>query len=111
MAFAWFNIDGKQVYRRVPEERVNNRSGLSMPMIISDRINPVQSMADGKVYDSMTELKRSHDGFTEGQVFDPNNIKRPDLPQFTKKDAADLVDKSTAAISSGYKVDVIDKNF
>ena len=111
MTYAWFNIDGKQVYRRVPEERVNNRSGLSMPMIISDRINPVQSMADGKVYDSMTELRRSHAGFTEGQAFDPNNIKRPDLPQFTKKDAAELVEKSTAAINNGYKVDVVDKNF
>lgn len=36
----------------------SKRSALSAPMIISDNMNPIRSMADGKVYDSKSAYER-----------------------------------------------------
>lgn len=40
------------------EVEESKRSHLSAPMIISDTMNPIRSMADGKMYDSKSAYER-----------------------------------------------------
>lgn len=113
MTFAWFNIGGRKVYRRVPQERVSKRSDLATPMIKSDRIAPVQCQADGKYYDSMSALNKAHErhGMIPVGEFNPDAPKRPDIKRFDEKDAVQLYDKATSAINNGFKPEVHDSNF
>lgn len=58
--YRWFDRgDGRQVYRKVREPRVN-RSDLAMPSVIGSFDEPVQSAADGKYYSTKAGLSRSH---------------------------------------------------
>lgn len=60
MSYAWFDIgDGRQVYRRIAEH-VPARSTLPCPRIITDSMDPVQSMLDGRVYDSKSRLRQTY---------------------------------------------------
>lgn len=113
MTYAWFNIDGRQVYRRVPEERVSKRSDLAAPMIKRDRIPPTQCMVDGKFYESASELKRVHDvhGMVSVGEFDSANPKRPEVKRIDTAEAAKVYDKATSAINNGFKPEVHDANF
>lgn len=114
MTYAWFDLgNGRKVYRRVPQERVSKRSALAMPMIKSDRIDPVQCQADGVYYDSLSALNRAHErhGAVPVGEFNPDAPKRPDIKRFDKNDAARLYDKATAAINNGFKPEVHDANF
>lgn len=58
--YAWIDLgDGRQVYRKIDtQERA--RSDLPRPMIISDHIDPVQSMADGRTYSSKSALRATY---------------------------------------------------
>lgn len=72
MSFAWFDIGGRKVYRRVPEPRAE-RSTLPCPMLIRSFPEPVQSMADGKWYDTPRDLERTYrpSGNPRGEEFTP----------------------------------------
>lgn len=60
MSYAWFDLgDGRTVYRRVPEAN-HGRSILPAPMIITDTMQPVKSMLDGKIYDSKSHLRSTY---------------------------------------------------
>lgn len=107
----WVKIGDRLIYRRTPVAVESKRSDLAMPMIRSDRIEPVQSMADGKVYDTASGLARSHAGFEQAERFDPNNVKAPPSRSITHEQAADVADKATNMLSQGYKPDVVDRNF
>lgn len=69
--YRWIDLgDGRQVYRRV-KARADIRSGLAMPMIARQFDRPVQSMADGKYYDTPRDLERTYkaNGNPMGQEF------------------------------------------
>lgn len=58
--FAWFDAgDGRKVFRKVRTD-APARSGLSMPMLVRSFPEPVQSMADGKWYDTPRELENTY---------------------------------------------------
>lgn len=105
--YDWFTTDdGRQIYRRVEYERRCARSEFPMPMIISDRIEPVQSMADGKTYDSMAALRRTYraDGNPQGVEYtEVGDAERsgPETPKVTKEECAVLLDKFEAAVNRG----------
>lgn len=60
MKYEWVQTgDGRQVYRKIDtQERA--RSDLPRPMIISDHIDEVQSMADGRTYSSKAALRATY---------------------------------------------------
>lgn len=107
MTYAWIDLgDGRSVYRNVMPKPRGERSALSMPMILSDRIEPVQSMADGKTYDSMAALRRTYraDGNPQGiEYTEVGDAERsgPETPKVTKEECAVLLDKFEAAVNRG----------
>lgn len=78
--YAWFDLgNGRKVFRRIPAPVVA-RSPLPCPMIISDSIDPTESMADGKTYTSKTALRRTYrpDGNPQGREYvELGNDQRP----------------------------------
>jgi len=64
-------------------ERVLSASDLPSPSVIADTMNPVQSMLDGKLYDSKAALRSTYKaaGMVEvgndSSVTDPKPYKRP----------------------------------
>lgn len=63
----WSGLKPRQRKPRAPVAR----SGLSCPMIVRTFAEPVQSMADGKYYDTPRDLERTYraDGNPFGQEF------------------------------------------
>lgn len=111
MSYAWFdNGNGRQVYRKVPEPRPQ-RSSFPCPQLRRDSIAPVQSMADGRTYDSLSDLRRTYraDGNPQGieyrEVGDEPRTD-PVMPRVTKEECAVLLDKAEAAIARGEVPDV-----
>lgn len=106
-AYDWFTLDdGRSVYRKVERPQRGQRSSLAMPVILSDRIEPVQSMADGKTYDSMSALRRTYraDGNPQGiEYTEVGDAERsgPETPKVTKEECAVLLDKFEAAVNRG----------
>lgn len=84
MSYAWFNLgNGRQVYRKV-KEPPEFRSSLPTPTVLNDTFDePVQSMADGKMYTSKAAMRASYlpSGNPQGQRYieigdDKNYSKR-----------------------------------
>lgn len=105
---AWVKLaDGREVYRTIHEPKPDTQSAFPCPQIRSDRIEPVQSMADGKFYDSMSSLRRTYraDGNPQGEEYTeigdaPMQGPKP-MPHLSKAEISDLLDKSEAMISRG----------
>lgn len=106
--FRWITMeDGRSVFRKVPEQARAVRSSFPCPIIRKDTIEPVQSMADGKVYDSLSALRRTYraDGNPQGEEYteigDAPMRGPKEMPRMSKQEIADLLDKSEAMIASG----------
>ncbi|WP_278368654.1 hypothetical protein [Acetobacter orientalis] len=107
--YAWFdNGRGGKTFRRVRAPNLN-RSNLPCPMLITDTIEPMQSMADGKFYTSKHALRRTYraDGNPQGKEFievgndqKPHEQKRGSYVR-DKKRARDVVEKAIAAVDRG----------
>ena len=78
---AWFVFDdGRKLLRKIHQEEVERG-----PAILSDHIEPVVSMADGKTYDSKSALYRTYrpDGNPQGVRYecvgneDTSKFERP----------------------------------
>jgi hypothetical protein len=105
---AWITLEnGRQVYRTVNERKPVARSAFPCPLIRSDRIEPVQSMADGKFYDSLSALRATYkpSGNPQGEEYteigDAPMRGPKEMPRMTKQEISDLLDKSEAMISRG----------
>lgn len=104
----WFTLpNGRQVYRFPPVPAVA-RSGLPSPHFRTDTIDPCRSMADGKMYDSLSGLRRTYraDGNPQGEEYiELGNAEirstPPERKALDKSEVADIVDRAQAAISSG----------
>ena len=106
--FAWYDLgDGRKVFRARPK-LMGRRSDLATPYFHKDKIEPVQSMADGKWYDSMSSLRKTYraDGNPQGKEYVEigndsvlNDTWTP--KQATEQDRANAVTKAEQQVASG----------
>lgn len=86
-------IDWSKPIARPPRESVTGkRSGLSAPRLLSDTIEPTQSMADGEYYTSKSALRGTYrpsgnpDGKSYVEVGDDRSVTDPNPRQNAKPD-------------------------
>lgn len=84
----WIMLEnGRSVYRSIGQAPVA-RSSFPCPRIVSDTVEPIQSMADGKFYTSLSALRRTYraDSNPQGEEYiEVGNEKLADAaPQFDK---------------------------
>ena len=73
-AYDWIDLgNGRFVYRKVGPMCRGPRSELATPMLVRAFSEPVQSMADGKWYDTPRDLERTYkaSGNPRGEEFTP----------------------------------------
>lgn len=107
MTFAWIDLgDGRQVYRRI-EEHETKRSTLPCPHVVSDTMDPVQSMLDGKIYDSKAVLRRTYKEAGMIEVGnDPARLKPRQRPKPDRKAIRQSIEKAEARYSRGERVNL-----
>ena len=66
------------------EWMIDNRSDLAAPMIIRDSMDAVQSMLDGKMYDSKRKLRQT---YREGGVIEVGDDKSYTNPEYMRRQA------------------------
>lgn len=66
------------------EWMIDNRSDLAAPMIIRDSMDAVQSMLDGKMYDSKRKLRQT---YREGGVIEVGDDKSYTNPEHMRRQA------------------------
>lgn len=111
MTFAWFDCgDGRQVYRKVPEDRPA-RSSLPCPRLILDEMPAVKSMADGKMYTSKAKMRQSYlpNGNPQGARYVEvgNEYDKPFNAPETKIDTSKIdnaLNKAVARYQAGERV-------
>jgi len=116
MEYAWVEVSpGRMRYRRVREDTAPQRSDLPAPRVLRDTFDkPVQSMANGKWYDSKRGLSASHraSGNPHGQDFiELGNEPMPTVEH--KHDEGRLRDnirEAIADVKAGRVPDVVDIN-
>lgn len=106
--FDWYRTgDGRLVYRAAPKP-IPERSGLPCPHIISDKIDPVVSMADGNLYDSASALRRTYKASGNPQGIDYIEIGNESLTKPFKRPKSEdakileTIDKAQAALREGH---------
>ncbi|MFG1340377.1 hypothetical protein [Xanthobacter autotrophicus] len=69
--YGWVEVAGRQVYRRRVPLAPDRRSDLPCPHIMGDTMDPIRSMANGKIYDSKAALRASYlpGGNPQGERF------------------------------------------
>lgn len=81
------------------------RSSLAFPMVVSDQMDAVRCMADGRIYESKSQMSAVHKarGLIEVGNDIPAAMKhaeiRPDRPKVTKAEIARAVNK----VKNGYR--------
>lgn len=85
----WHDLDKPWPDNCLPE-RNWTRSDLAAPMIIQDTMQPVQSMLDGKMYDSKSALRQTYKaaGVVELGNEAPKKPKAPERPKRAEVKAA-----------------------
>lgn len=106
--YAWYDLGGgRKVFRAKPEVK-GKRSDLAIPYFVKDTIEPCQSMADGKWYDSLSALRRTYraDGNPQGKEYVEigndsvlNDTWTP--KQATEQDRVNAVRKAEQQVASG----------
>jgi hypothetical protein len=99
--FVWIDLgNGRQGLRRVREQEPDNRSHLAAPQVISDSMPPLQSMADGRIYDSKSAMSATtrRMGFTE-----LGNEKLPprERPKIDRQHVKQTIERATARFERG----------
>jgi len=85
-AFGWIDLgDGRKVYRRVGPMCHGPRSDLATPMLVRAFAEPVQSMADGRWYDTPRDLEATYkaSGNPLGQEFVALGNESPKVAEYT----------------------------
>lgn len=102
MSSMWVTLDnGRQVFRRV-DKHEPKRSDLPCPYIASDVMDPVQSMLDGKIYDSKARLRRTYKDAGMIEVGnDPARLRPMPKPKPDRKAIRQALEKAEARYSRG----------
>lgn len=98
--------DGKLVPRSeaAPLVPFGPMSDLACPMTIGDSMSPVQSMADGRWYDSKSAIRRS---YTAGPTKfvevgnDPARLRPPERKKVSRQEVKASVEKAQARFNRG----------
>lgn len=82
------------------------RSGFPCPMVIRDSMDDIQSMADGRIYDSKSALRRSYtaEGNPQGRDYQEiggTEIEPAGRASVDKKAVRDAVDKAMHDVETG----------
>lgn len=104
----WFTLsNGRQVYRSVPTP-AQARSDLPTPYFKKDQIDLCQSQADGKWYDSLSELRRTYraDGNPQGkeyvEVGNESGLDQSWSPrQVSDEELNQVIEKAEAQVANG----------
>ena len=81
---AWFDLgNGRKVYRSVPEPSHHLRSSLPAPHFICDTMDELQSMADGKFYNSKSAMRASYKAENNPHGVDFIEVGNEDTATFT----------------------------
>ena len=107
MRGTWVYRDGQLVLKHLATRAPRGpRSAIPAPYLIRDQIDPLQSMLDGRLYESKSELRASYKaaGVREiGNDIDAAvkdaEVSRPSKPPVTIEDVAAAVQK----VKQGYK--------
>lgn len=94
--------DGRTVFRFSKPETPAARSRLPSPMVISDHIEPTQSMADGRYYESKSAIRAAtkRGGFVE--VGNDTSWKKPRArSKPDRKQIKETLEKATARYERG----------
>lgn len=97
--FALIDFSKEIEARRKPRHEPK-RSSLAMPMVISDIMEPVQSQATGKIYDTKSGLRAEYRATGHVEV---GNDKRPPFkkPRVTRAEVQKTVQKAAARVERG----------
>lgn len=107
----WYKLDdGRDVYR-FPPKPVAAKSEFPMPMIRFDTIDPIQSQADGKMYDSLSALRKTYKADGNPQGKDYIEVGNEDTTKFEKPKrdttkALEAIERAEADIIAGRAPDV-----
>lgn len=108
----WYNINGRQVYRAVPQERsAGSGSSFPCPRFITDEIEPTWG-ADGKQYTSMAAYRATlrPDGNPKGERYiEYGNEKIPEYeaPQFDKAQRVETIKQAIHDVENGNVPDIV----
>lgn len=109
----WYKLEnGRSVYRAVPKA-CETRSSFPIPYMKFDRIEPVQSQADGKIYDSLSALRATYreDGNPQHiryeEVGNEDLTKMP-LPKRDSKKAIEAIERAESDIIAGRAPKILD---
>lgn len=88
------------------------RSGFPCPMVIRDSMDDIQSMADGRIYDSKSALRRSYtaDGNPQGRDYQEiggTEIEPAGRASVDKKAVRDALDRAMHDVETGQIPDSI----
>lgn len=70
-------IPASEFYAEKYAERERARSGLSCPSVMTDTMAPVQSMLDGKLYDSKANLRATYKAAGVTEVGNDSSVMAP----------------------------------
>ena len=113
MTKAWFDVgNGRMIWRTIPEP-CETRSSLPIPYMKFDRIEPVQSQADGKMYDSLSALRKTYraDGNPQGisyQEVGNEDLTKMPTPVRDPKKAMDAIERAESDIIAGRAPKILD---
>jgi len=82
----------------------DNRSHLTAPMIVTDTMKPVQSMLDGKMYDSKSKLRSTYKAAGMVELGNDSSVTKPTPLKRQKPDRKkirDTIDKSFSRVGLG----------
>ena len=82
------------------------RSGFPCPMVIRDSMDSIQSMADGRIYDSKSALRKSYtaDGNPQGRDYQEiggTEIEPAGRAKVDKKGIRDALDRAMHDVETG----------
>jgi hypothetical protein len=96
----WHDVDAWP-HNCLPE-RSHAASDLPVPNYISDGLNGVQSMLDGRIYDSKSKLRATYKAAGVVEVGnDPARLRPRQKPKPDRKAIRDSVEKAAARFSRG----------
>ncbi len=92
-------VERSEFYARQPAPK---RSRLSCPLIMGDSMEPVQSMLDGKMYDSKSALRATYRAAGVVEVGnDPARLRPRQRPKIDRKAVKDSLDRAAARFNRG----------
>jgi hypothetical protein len=92
-------VEREEFYARQPAPK---RSGLAAPLIMGDSMAPVQSMLDGKMYDSKSALRATYKAAGVVEVGnDPARLRPRQRPKVDRKAIKDTLDRAAARFNRG----------